>query len=70
MSANADRMTVPEIATRLRCSEWFAVRLCRSGRIEATKPAGKWLATPAAVDAYEATTNNQAPTRRRRRRAA
>lgn len=64
------RLTVPEIAARLRCSEWKAVRLCRSGLIEATKPAGKWLATPAAVDAYEETTSNRAPTRRRRRRAA
>lgn len=70
MSADSERLTVPEIAAKLRCSEWFAVRLCRSGRIEATKPAGKWLATPAAVDAYEATTKNTAPTRRRRRRAA
>lgn len=68
----ANDLTVPEVAERLRCSPWKAVRLIRSGAIEATKPAGQWLATPDAVDAYKASTSNrvQSVQRRRRRRAS
>lgn len=65
-------LTIPEIAAHLRCSETKAGQLCRSGAIEAFKPAGKWLASPEAVDAYKATTSNrvQSVQRRRRRRSA
>lgn len=64
------KLTIPEIAAKLRCGEWKAARLVRTGAIEAEKPAGKWLATEAAVDAYSATTSNRSTTRRRRRRSA
>jgi excisionase family DNA binding protein len=61
-------LTRHEVAALLHCSPTTAGKLLRSGLIEAYKPAGKWLATPEAVDAYKASTSNRAPARRRRRR--
>ena len=64
------RLLIPELAERLRCSPWFASRLCRTGQIEAFKVAGAWQVTEAAADAYVAAQSNQAPSRQRRRRRA
>lgn len=65
-------LTLPEIAERLRCSEYHARTLLRRGAIEGGKPAGRWAATEAAVDAYYRSTLNttQSVQRRRRRRAS
>lgn len=65
-------LTVPEIAERMRCSEWQAKRICRSGALRATKPNGRWLSTPEWVDEYMAGGENrvQSAARRRRRRAS
>lgn len=70
MSVESELLTIPEIAARLRCTEWHVARLIRAGRIEATKPAKCWLATPEAIEAYKASMSNAAPARRRRRRAS
>lgn len=64
------RLTIPELAAHLRCGEWAAARLVRTGQIEGSKVAGRWLVTEQAADAYVASQSNQAPSRQRRRRRA
>ena len=63
-----NRLTLEEVAARLRCGHSTAGKLLRTGQIEASKVAGKWLATESAVDAYVAAKSNRA--RKRRARAA
>lgn len=36
-------LTCDEVADRLRTTPITVVRLCRDGKLPATKPAGKWL---------------------------
>lgn len=65
-------MTPAEVADYIRCSEPHARHLMRSGRIEASRPGHRWLATRDAVDRYVSAALNttQSLQRRRRRRSA
>lgn len=45
-------LTAPEVAEVLRVDVWAVVKLCRDGKLVATKPGQKWLITPAALEAY------------------
>lgn len=64
-------LTVPQIAAKLHCTEWTARRIINApDGIQASKVAGKWLATEADVDAYIESKSNRAPSARRRRRRA
>jgi excisionase family DNA binding protein len=45
-------LTAPEVAKVLRIDVWQAVKLCREGKLPATKPGLKWLITPADLQAY------------------
>lgn len=61
-------LTVPEVAARLRCSEWAARRLINApDGIRAAKVAGRWLVEPDDIDAF---LDKKANRRRRRRRAS
>lgn len=69
LAHDVDYLTVPEIAARLRCGEGTAKRLCASGALEASKVAGRWLATAESVGDYvQAQSNRTQSVQRRRRR--
>lgn len=67
-------LTVPEVAERLRCSDWSVYREIKAGNLLAAKVRGKWLVSDAAVDGYVAERLPRDDTargpRRRRRRTA
>lgn len=49
-----------EAAPLLRLSAWQVTRLCRAGRIRASRPGGQWLIAEEDLDAYlEAGANKQ-----------
>lgn len=52
-------LTAAEAADLLRTSPINVVRLCRDGRLPATKPAGKWLILRADLDAHLNATHNR-----------
>lgn len=56
--ASAAFLTAPEVADVLRVDAWAVVKLCREGKLSATKPGKKWLITPAALEAYIAAGRN------------
>jgi excisionase family DNA binding protein len=45
-------LTPVEVCKIIRCSRRFVYDLLTNGRIEAHRPAGRWLITPQAVQAY------------------
>lgn len=53
-------LTAPEVAKILRVDVWAVVKLCRDGKLAATKPGQKWLIAPADLDAYIETGRNAA----------
>lgn len=71
-------LTVGEAAVRLRANYYTVTRLCATGKLRASKPAGRWLITEAALDdlladysnASSESTPTETTTRRRRRRAS
>lgn len=61
------RLTVPEVAERLRVSPWSVKRMIHSGVLRASKPGKQWLIDERDLDAdLDATANRP----RRRRRSA
>lgn len=62
--------TVEQVAARLHCSDRTVLDRIRSGALRASKPGRRWVIDEAAVAEYLAATSNQAPARRRRRRAS
>lgn len=53
-------LTAAEVAERLRATPITIVRLCRAGKLPATKPAGTWLISEADLKAHiEASRNEQ-----------
>jgi excisionase family DNA binding protein len=52
-------LTASEVAERLRVSPIHIVKLCRAGKIPATKPLGTWLIPAAWVDQAVADGFNQ-----------
>lgn len=42
-------LTADEVAERLRLTPWQVTRLCRTGKIAATRPGRAWLITEDAV---------------------
>jgi excisionase family DNA binding protein len=64
-------LTVPEVAQRLRCSEWAVRKLINApGGIRAAKVAGRWLVTEDDIEAYRESQANRPKPRQRRRRAS
>lgn len=63
-------LTVPEVAERLRCSEWSVRTVARQGHLRGSLVAGRWLFTDDDVQEYVDSLANRAPERRRRRRAS
>lgn len=64
-------LTVPEVAQRLRCSEWAVRNLVNApGGIRAAKVAGKWLVTEEDLAEYRESQANRPKPRQRRRRAS
>lgn len=53
-------LTASEVADILRIELWAAVKLCREGKLAATKPGKQWLIAPADLDAYIAAGRNVA----------
>lgn len=52
-SATEDRyLTAAEVATVLRTTPVTIVRLCRAGKLPATKPAGTWLISETDLQAH------------------
>lgn len=45
-------LTAQEVAERLRCKPFAVLKLCRSGKLRATKPGKSWLITEDAVEEY------------------
>ena len=45
-------LTAEEVAAQLRTTPITVVRLCREGKLPATKPAGKWLIQQDDLDAH------------------
>ena len=65
---NGAILTLPEACARLRCGRTAALGLIHSGRLVASKVAGKWLITEASVaELVDATSTRP---RKRRARAA
>jgi excisionase family DNA binding protein len=52
-------LTVAEVAPVLRVDPESVGEMCRSGRLPATKPAGRWLIHPDDLDAFIAAGSNQ-----------
>lgn len=52
-------LTAAEAATLLRTEPITVVRLCREGKIPATKPAGKWLISRDDLTAHLNATHNR-----------
>lgn len=51
-------LTAAEVANVLRTTPITVVRLCRAGKIPATKPAGTWLISEADLQAHIAARRN------------
>ena len=51
-------LTADEVAEQLRTTPITVVRLCRDGKLPATKPAGKWLIKQTDLDAHIAARRN------------
>jgi excisionase family DNA binding protein len=65
--------TAAEVADILRMTPMGVVRLCRMGKLRATKPVRAWLITKADLEAFIADSANgvkPAPTPRRRKARA
>lgn len=45
-------LTSAEVAERLRMTPMYVIRLCRDGKLPATKPAGTWLISEDDLDAH------------------
>lgn len=52
-------LTAAEVAERLRTTPITIVRLCREGKLPATKPAGTWLISEAELEAHIASRRNE-----------
>lgn len=63
-------LTVPEVAERLRCSEWAVRTVARQGTLRGSLVAGRWLFADDDVQDYIDSLQNRPPARRRRRRAS
>ena len=61
----SDLYPVPEVAARLRCSEWAVRSLINTGVLRASKVASRWLVAGEDIDAAI----NQTSNRPRRHRA-
>lgn len=60
MSRPEVNLTAHEVAEILRTDIWEVARLCRAGKIKASKPQKKWLIAPADLAAYiDAHSNTQ-----------
>ena len=66
----SDLHTVADVAARLHCSERTVLDRIRDKKLAASKPGRRWVVSEAAIAAYLEATSNQAPPRRRRRRAS
>lgn len=65
------KLTVPEVATRLRCNHNTVRKLINTpGGIRAAKVAGRWLVDEDDLTTYEDAQANRPKPRQRRRRAA
>lgn len=65
-------LTAPEAAAYLRIHRTTLNKYANSGRVQASKPAGRWLFEQDDLDAFVRGGSNtvEAPTRRKRRRAS
>lgn len=63
-------LTVPEVAERLRCSEWSVRTVARQGLLRGSLVAGRWLFAEDDVQDYVDSMENRPVARRRRRRAS
>lgn len=54
----SETVTTAYVAEKLQCSVTHANLLCRTGKISAIKPFGKWLVDKAAFDAQLGGTDN------------
>lgn len=52
-------LTADEVAQRLRTTPINVIRLCRDGKIPATKPFGRWLISETDLDAHIAANRNE-----------
>lgn len=52
-------LTAAEVAEILRTEPMTVVRLCREGKLPATKPAGKWLIAESDLFAHIESRHNQ-----------
>ena len=52
-------LTAAEVAQTLRTTPITVVRLCRAGKLPATKPAGTWLIAEADLKAHIAASRNE-----------
>lgn len=59
------RLTVPEVAEQLRCSERFVLDEIRRKNLRASKIGGAWKLTPEDVERYENAKANVPAVRRR-----
>lgn len=60
-SPTSTYLTAAEVAKRLRTEPITVVRLCREGKLPATKPAGRWLINEGDLNAHiEASRNGSA----------
>ena len=66
----SDLLTVAQAAERLHCSERTVLDRIRAKTLRASKPGRRWVIDEAAITDYLEATSNQAPARRRRRRAS
>ena len=58
------RLTVPEVAEELRCSERFVVDELRAKSLRGLKIGGRWLVEKADLDRYLSARANIRPVRR------
>lgn len=52
-------LTAIEAADVLRVGPWTVIKLCRDGKIPATKPVKSWLIAETDLDAYLADASNR-----------
>lgn len=53
-------LTTAEVADVLRLTPWQVVKLCRTGKLPATKPSGTWLISQTDLESFLAAGSNQA----------
>jgi len=58
MSRPEVNLTALEVSEILRTDIWEVARLCRAGKLKATKPGKKWLIAPSDLAAYLAEHSN------------